>query len=326
MSVGRSVLPILEGVKTNHVISWIGDTTTELVESAHSKNVNWTQHGITAASLHNHHVIAILESHSTSGETLTDMLQKSKLVQEEQEFGPNRVRLKEPIEIPTIADEDNVSNSSSSRRLSDFDISSITEDRTLFLRSEQTLTESIEHRLRYPLSDPFDAEPEHNDEHSFHLLSNAAFPVDRATRPVNKTELVDKYDEIRAARKKELLSWVENNTGSAQPRSTWEASSGRRAIPCRWVDTWKYKQGELIAKSRLCLKGFAEPLSPDETNSSPTANRVSHRLVCATSAQRNWVLSSLDVSVAFLKGLTFSQLAEKGIAHKPVAFVPCEDV
>ena len=32
------------------------------------------------------------------------------------------------------------------------------------------------------------------------------------------------------------------------------------------------------------------------------------------------------MSVAFLKGLTFSQLAEKGIARKPVAFVPCEDV
>ena len=86
------------------------------------------------------------------------------------------------------------------------------------------------------------------------------------------------------------------------------------------------KSGELIAKSRLCLKGFAEPISEGESNGSPTASRASHRVVCHTATQKRWPIASLDVSVAFLKGLSFEQLSVKGIERKPVAFVPCEEV
>ena len=364
LSVGRSVLPVLEGVKSNHVLSWTGDTTSQLIESTHSKIVNWEQHGVEPASLRNHHVIAILESHPTGGETLTDMLQKSKLVHEEEDFGPSRVRFKEPIEIAVPIDNDNLSVSESSRRLSDFDTPSVSEDLALFLKSEKTLNDSIGYRLRHSMSEQLQSteEPLHENEQSFssshcfaadesdfeyftpndgtdwyyidgdsfHLLtddeSERSFPVDRATRPVSKAELSSRYQEIRAARKKELQSWIDNKTGKAQLRSEWETSTGRRAIPSRWVDTWKLKSGVLIAKSRLCLKGFAEPITPEETNASPTANRVSHRLVCHTAVQRKWTLASLDVSVAFLKGFTFTELAEKGMSRKPVAFQPCEDV
>ena len=38
--------------------------------------------------------------------------------------------------------------------------------------------------------------------------------------------------------------------------------------------------------------------------------------------QHGWELSSLDVSVAFLKGYTFKELADRGIKRPPVAFVP----
>ena len=74
------------------------------------------------------------------------------------------------------------------------------------------------------------------------------------------------------------------------------------------------------------MKGFAEPLEKDEQNASPTANRVSHRVVCQTSTQKRWPLVSLDIAVAFLKGLTFKQLESKGIPRRPVAFCPCADV
>ena len=82
----------------------------------------------------------------------------------------------------------------------------------------------------------------------------------------------------------------------------------------------------MIAKSRLCLKGFAEPVSTDEAKASPTANRVSHRMVKQTAVQKRWLLASLDVSVAFLKGYTFAELEELGARRKPVAFMPCEQV
>ena len=109
-------------------------------------------------------------------------------------------------------------------------------------------------------------------------------------------------------------------------KTDWEQKNKCRAIPSRWVDTWKLKGGQLIAKSRLCLKGFAEPVMPGETNASPTANRISHRLVCFQAVQNNWVLASLDVSVAFLKGLSFTEMSTRGMQRRAVAFVPCEDV
>ena len=158
------------------------------------------------------------------------------------------------------------------------------------------------------------------------LDPNEIYPVDRATRPATKEELKGRKVEFTAARKKELESWLENKTGRAEKRVVWEKQSGRKPIPCRWVDTWKLKNGQLIAKSRLCLKGFAEPVSADEVKASPTANRVSHRIVKHTAVQRRWPLASLDVSTAFLKGWTFAELEQKGMTRKPVAFVPCEQV
>jgi hypothetical protein len=336
INVGRLALPLMKGVKNNHVISWTGDTSSPLVESCHARNVDWRQHGIESTKLRHHHVIAILESHPTGGETFTDMLQKSKLTEETEDFGPGRVRFKTTEEIAPVVELDNMSESS--RRLSDFDTPSRSEELAMFLKSDQTLKESLGHRFRHAFQEHCndfedDVDSDSDDVEYMHetwIIDSedclSAYPVDRATRAVTSEELRTRSSEIREARKKELQSWIDNKTGKAELRLVWEKRTGRKAIPSRWVDTWKLKSGELIAKSRLCLKGFAEPITPDESNASPTASRISHRIVCHVSAQRKWVLASLDVSVAFLKGLTFSELSMKGTERKPVAFKPCEQV
>ena len=74
------------------------------------------------------------------------------------------------------------------------------------------------------------------------------------------------------------------------------------------------------------MKGFAEPVSPTEQSHSPTASRLSHRLVYYTAVQNKWRIKSLDIGTAFLKGYTFDELESLGIKREPVAFQPCEQV
>ena len=130
-----------------HVLSWVGDTTAQMTESSHSKNVNWLQHGITSPQLRNHHVIAILEANETGGESLTDLLQKSKLTEDNEDFGPGRVRVKIPEELPAPEYQDD--RSESSRRPSDFDTPSASEELAMFLTTETSLSRTLTHRLRY---------------------------------------------------------------------------------------------------------------------------------------------------------------------------------
>ena len=160
------------------------------------------------------------------------------------------------------------------------------------------------------------------------IEENGFYPVERSQRPLTKADLSSPkvVAELMAARLKELRSFVENRVGHPELRTEWEARTSKGAIPSRWVEIFKYKAGELIVKARLCLKGFAEPVAAGEQTNSPTANRLSHRLICKVAAEQHWVLGSLDVSNAFLKGYTFDELAQLGESREAVAFVPAEDV
>ena len=56
---------------------------------------------------------------------------------------------------------------------------------------------------------------------------------------------------------------------------------------------------------------------------SPTASRISHRLVYSRAAERGWPIWSIDVSSAFLRGYKFQDLEKEGHHYRqPVAFVP----
>ena len=147
------------------------------------------------------------------------------------------------------------------------------------------------------------------------IPSSSAFPVNRATRPMTESERSDKKGELKTAQLKELKSWLDNSTGNMIKRSDFAS----KPVTARWVDTFKFKNKELIVKSRLCIRGFQEPVSEDEYKQSPTANRVSHRLVCHVAVQKKLHLASLDVSTAFLKGYSFAELEQQGIARKPCA-------
>lgn len=147
------------------------------------------------------------------------------------------------------------------------------------------------------------------------------FRVEKDLRPLTAIEIKQHSKEVEAAMTKELQSWIDNSTGRPVKRSEYTNRTGLKPIPSRWFIDWKMKEGSKIRKARLCLKGFAEMSQKSMHTFSPTASRVSLRLLSFIAAQNAWELWSLDVSTAFLQGYTFEQLNTEGIMKRqPCAF------
>ena len=77
----------------------------------------------------------------------------------------------------------------------------------------------------------------------------------------------------------------------------------------RWVLKWKVVGNERTVKARLTLRGFKDRQT-DVATFSATATRQGSRGVNCFAASEKLDLWSLDVSGAFLKGLTFAEIKE----------------
>ena len=159
----------------------------------------------------------------------------------------------------------------------------------------------------------------HNDE------GLSYFPLEKDTRPLTPAELIKEAPAVSAARLKELSSWIEHQTGVPILKTDYERRTGLRGLASRWLTEWKRKEGALIVKDRLVLKGFMEQNQKSLQTSSPTATRMGHRVVTQTAADEGWDIEGLDISTAFLQGFSFDQLPP-GTTRQPCAFSPPEGV
>ena len=320
---GRRQVSTPPGVKCFHIFWWTGDTTSTLnqasVEGGKTIDFVLGLH-VPQADVFHLRAVVLMEGPPVLGPPMHELL---KLPEPEEPLtNPARVRIPivQPAIQPEIKLEFNADELQSTVRVDVDDLgTTIAQSDSPEIESNPIALDDEEERWFYADGDQWYMLSENPE-------TTAAFPVDRATRPIAAEEMKIHAKVIREARCKELQSWIDNRTGVPRKRQQWETENHCKAIPSRWVDCWKLKGGQLIAKCRLCLKGFAEPVTADEVKASPTANRTSHRIVKQTACQRGWLLTSLDVSVAFLKGFTFDELALMGNKRKPVAFVPCADV
>eukprot|EP00959_Pyramimonas_sp_CCMP1952_P464181 9486170-Pyramimonas_sp.AAC.2 len=63
---------------------------------------------------------------------------------------------------------------------------------------------------------------------------------------------------------------------------------------------------EPTIRRRLVLRGFMGPEASDVETISGTARRPSQRLLASVVAcKKQWIIASLDISMAFLEGLTY---------------------
>ena len=107
--------------------------------------------------------------------------------------------------------------------------------------------------------------------------------------------------------------WIQHNCFRRRQRRT-----ARNIIDSRWVHKWKYVKSQhdaskkvRIIRARLCLRGFKDREAEFLVNYAGTAGRLSQRLVVSEAVVRGWKLTTIDVKKAFLKGVTYEELAKQ---------------
>ena len=90
-----------------------------------------------------------------------------------------------------------------------------------------------------------------------------------------------------------------------------------------YVFTWKLQDdGTRIMKCRLTVHGFKDLERGHLDKFSGTASSWGQRAVVATAVQSEWPIVSLDISIAFLKGLTFVEVQQiRGGPKRQVSMV-----
>ena len=115
----------------------------------------------------------------------------------------------------------------------------------------------------------------------------------------------------------ELERWVQNAAVRRQKRHL-----ARNLVTSRYVFTWKLqKDGSRILKCRLTVHGFKDNEKASLERYSATVTRWGQRMVTCTSVQSAWPMASLDISQAFLKGLSFDEIEEQTGKRREVSLV-----
>eukprot|EP00971_Amphidinium_carterae_P093502 1850478-Amphidinium_carterae.1 len=89
-------------------------------------------------------------------------------------------------------------------------------------------------------------------------------------------------------------------------------------VDTRWIHRWKIQEGKKQIKARVTLRGFMDRAA-DGTNYTGTANKTAQRIVSSACMWHPlFRLSSIDISSAFARGMTFKELDELGDAPRTV--------
>jgi len=160
--------------------------------------------------------------------------------------------------------------------------------------------------------------------------------IDRESRALSKEELVQYAAEVDAAKFVELKKWHDLQTFRRFARK-----DATNVLDGRWVINWKEQyvapkvEGgkptfKWSIKARLTARGFkdVQAFNDNIATYSGTANKASQRIICAQAAQSCTVLWSMDIGSAFLKGISFAEIAKKtGTPLRSVQFdFPAKDV
>ena len=323
---GRRFIPTVKNVEKTHVVWWIGDRMTDYQHyTGVGKWIVDVFKIIGEENMKHFHSLRAIVIYEASSESppLERMLQQEP-AEEALSPGP---RVREPVsEQPVTQEGSEDSDSEPSTRIVD-NVSTIPDDVMLSMKTcsvnfSQYLLGPAPPVQRVHYLDPCECQTFAFDVSTDNLLSDSKFwlAAEKELRPLSPDELHSHRKAVKEAMLKELRSWIEHKTGTPVKVHDYINRTGLKPLPARWVIEWKRKEGVLVIKARLCLKGFAEQNQHTLHTAAPTATRLGHRMVVLTSVLRGWELWSLDVSTAFLQGWSFSELKESGYERQPCAF------
>ena len=118
--------------------------------------------------------------------------------------------------------------------------------------------------------------------------------------------------EVTAAMLEELKIWITHGCFTRRPRK-----GASNILDCKWVGKWKYAKAKddpskkvRIIRMRLTLRGFKDRDANDILTYAGTSSRLSQKLLVSEAVNRGWKIVALDVSKAFLKGVSYQELAK----------------
>ena len=126
------------------------------------------------------------------------------------------------------------------------------------------------------------------DDESVEELFHDVYNVEE----IMKVELTE---DVIEAKKMEIDKWIEEGVFNEV------TDEGQEKLSTTWVITTKMKDGKVITKARLVVRGYEES-DKDIRSDSPTCMKENVRMLLAVAAAMNWNIMSLDVKAAFLQG------------------------
>ena len=136
-------------------------------------------------------------------------------------------------------------------------------------------------------------------------ICNSQPCIEREADSLTPEQLKTHAKEVDEACLSELRKWV--NLGALKISNR---VGSPNIMDSRWVIRFKrMPDGSLVIKARLCIRGFKDGQIEMLDTFAGTASRYGQRAVNIVAATKRWLLWSLDVSQAFLKGLTFEEVS-----------------
>jgi hypothetical protein len=152
------------------------------------------------------------------------------------------------------------------------------------------------------------------------FMSKGELIVERSLGELTPVELRQNWDAVCSGVMKELRSFVELGVF----RIALKGESGN-CMSSRWVFRWKINAETSVEeiKARLTVRGFLDNAGSELLTYAGTASRWGQRLVVAIACQKRWPLVCADVGSAFLKSLTFKEIAAlNNEPERKCAFMP----
>ncbi|CAJ1446370.1 unnamed protein product [Effrenium voratum] len=147
------------------------------------------------------------------------------------------------------------------------------------------------------------------------LLSNDKpfAAIEREHNVLTREEALVNAEKCRESMVQELQRWIKHKSWCRT------AKHGQKNIlRSKWVLKWKaVENADKKIKARLVAQGFLD--TQLTSNYAGTSTKWSQRILITVAVNRGWTLHSADVSEAFLRGLTFEELAEAGEDRREVA-------
>lgn len=122
---------------------------------------------------------------------------------------------------------------------------------------------------------------------------------------------------VKEAVQAEFQTWLDHKCFTRRTRK-----GVRNLLYVRWVGKWKYvkdpkanNEKKRISRMRLMFLGFKDRDANFHATFAGTSSRVGHRIIVSEAVSRGWKMTATDVSKAFLKGVSYEELAKDTKDH-----------